>query len=461
MSDRGDAEVAERVAHAFRRQGEPDLAEVAAVARRWRRRRQVMLAAPVVLAVAAVAVIVWGLVENPREDVVLDGDRTEEVPVPTGWEDVAVGDALMSVPPAWNVIDARGATGDDEPCPSGPGPTLWVRDWVSLRVSEHCDPEAVGEAMQIAALTSDAHEGLDSPHRFAHAAGQPDRLGEVPAWRATLPRPGDEFAETPGATADRATWLAPAVHLAVVVDDELDADDVLDTVRPHGTADPDGVVLFFDRFFNRDSSPLEYIAITADGRRHVWFTEEVRPGSANVGTSYTLRNWPGLATDRFAIVDVTSASGVRLLAGRPDEGHVVWEQPEVARDLTQGSFPQATWSPDGTALAWYAPRPEPVMGLAQWADVDAIADGQPPVHEQTVAVADGPVQADPPVMRWTADANNDAWTITLRRGQPPPWNPDGDASDPASLRWQLPLAPDDDGTITLADPVTFNRLEAP
>lgn len=457
MSEPSDAELAERVGDAFRDEREPDLKGVVAAARRTRRRRRVLVAAPAIVVVGAVAAAVWALAERPRDDVVLDGERGEEVSVPKGWEDVAVGDALMSVPPAWEVVDARGARGDVAPCPGGSGPTLWVRDWVSLRVPEHCDPEAVDEAVQIAALTSDPHEGLDSPQRFARAAGRPDRLGEVPAWRATLPRPGDEFAETPGAAADRATWLAPAVDLAVVVDDELDADDVLDTVRPRDTADPDGVVLFFDRFFSRDSSPLEYIAITADGRRHVWFTEEVRPGPANVGTSYTLRTWPGLATDRFALVDVTSASGVRLLAGRPDEGHVVWEQPDVARDLTQGSFPQAAWSPDGTALAWYAPRAEPVMGLAQWADVDAIADGQPPVHEQTVQVADGPVQADPPVMSWEND--DGAWVLTLRRGHTPPWDPDLSPGEREVVGWRLRLNPDRDGTIRLPNPVTFDRTQ--
>lgn len=423
--------------------------------RRLRRRRAARMAVgALVVALGGLAGLVGWQTLGPADSEVVLGEPT----VPAGWRDVAVGGAVVSVPPGWDVVDARDHDGGGRPCPSGSGPSLWVRDEVSLWLPDDCAPGPATTAVQVGALSAEAPALVDS-RQLAGADGATGQLGAIAAWHATARPPDEGFADALGPPGEVAAWLAPAVELGVAVPDGVAADPVLATIRPRGQPDPDAVVAFRHQR-GLSGGPIDYLAITAHGRRHVWFTREPDPHDEPFPI-YTLWQWPGLAADRFAAAEVDDRAGITVMAGRPDGGHLAWHQPAAARDLTRGSFPQAAWSPDGTAIAWYAPRPEPVMGLAQWADVDALADGQPPTHQQSVAVADGPVQADPPVMRWTADANNDEWTITLRRGQPPPWNPDRDAGDRVSPRWQLPLAPDSDGTITLADPVTFNRLEAP
>lgn len=256
------------------------------------------------------------------------------------------------------------------------------------------------------------------------------------------------------------TWLAPAIDLTVHAPEGLDAADVLATVRPHGQANPDSVALAVDTpavAVSPDEPAAAYIAITAEGRRHVWFTGPREPDTSRPDYSYRGWNWPGLAADRFAVLEGNDTVGVRVITGRPSGGQILWRQPAAARGLTDGSYPQVAWSPDGSALAWYAPRREPVMGVVQWADVEAIADGQAPVHEQTVRVAHGPVHADSPAMSW--ERHDGDWVLSLERGQPAPWDPDTPPEERRWYDWRLPLTPDEDSTTTLPGPVTWDRLD--
>jgi hypothetical protein len=114
------------------------------------------------------------------------------------------------------------------------------------------------------------------------------------------------------------------------------------------------------------------------------------------------------------------------------------------------------WSPDGTALVWYVPRLEPVLGVVQWASVDALVDGEPPVHEQSVRVAQGPVQVDPLALRWQEDAGG--WMLQFSRGEPPAGQQDDEASSGRGGQWRLPLSPED-GVVVLPHDAAFERIE--
>lgn len=382
-----------------------------------------------------------------------------EPDVPAGWQTVTVGGADVSVPPEWDIVDARPDRTSEEPCPAGSGRTLWVRGSVGNAdpwLPTHCEPGPGTRAVQVSELTE--HMSFGNP--LAGLEGTTTRLGAVAAWRATLEADDSDLIHMPETGPGRMrTWLAPAVDLSVHVPEGLDATDVLATVRPHGQADPDHVALTIAApgvGVSPGEPAAAYIAITAQGRRHVWFTRPRDPEASRPDYRFRRWSWPGLSADRFAVLEGNDTVGVRVMAGRPSGGQILYRQPAAARGLTDDSYPQVAWSPDGTALAWYAPRAEPVMGVVQWADVAAIADGQEPVHEQTVRVAHGPVHIDSPAMSW--ERRDGDWVLGLQRGQPPPWDPDAPLRQRQRYDWRLPLGRDADGVIALPDPVSWERV---
>lgn len=413
--------------------------------RRLRRRRRTRITG-VVSAICALALLGSAAVSRlwtpTPEGVVFETSHA-----PPGWTDVAVGRAVISVPPDWQVVDERDAPHGH--CQDLPPRTLFVRSSPGYEYWSRCDQLPLHQVLQVAALREQP-DGVEPGD-----VGETVRLGSVAAWRITHPRSPD-LVDSSAPLPTMTSWLAPSVSLWAAVPSTLDAAEVLATVRPRGSPDADAAVLLTE---HRDGTggSITYAGIDASGRRHKWHHEEEANHDVDVRMSYVRNDWPGLNGERFAVLDVVDPGGVRLVAGRPGRSATVWEEPAVSTDLTFGSHPQVTWSPDGTAAAWYAPRAEPVMGFARWDSVDAIADGEPPAQTQTVTVAHGPVQADPPTLAWTA-VEDQGWILSMFRGIPAPYDPSVPETGQDYRRWELAFGPGPDGSLKLPDPVRFVDL---
>lgn len=361
---------------------------------RIRRRRLWRWGSAAVGMLAAVAVgggVLAGLGE--RREVVL-GDPG----VPEGWEDVVVGEAVLSVPPDWQVVDLTDVRpeeaepdvveevledGEREPAPEpepvrcpaiDPDRPVLVHSRQGLPAGCPEDP---------ATLTGLAVVPLDGPARWVFLpavleAGERVGVGGVPA------RAVDAALVTTSATPDAAELVAPdattlvapgvGVHVEVRADAQAEVvEAVLETLRPRGAFDADAVLHFTGVY---DAEPgarheREFVgwAIDPEGRYHRWFHEPVDPQVQELGAKF----WPAPTANRFGGI-VHTDEQIRVVAARPgdDVAPSVFTLPEQAN-------PDAVaWSPDGEAVAWLVFDPEPRLAVADWGDPDRLADGADP-----------------------------------------------------------------------------------
>jgi hypothetical protein len=404
-----------------------------------------LLASAAVAAVSAFAAVNWA---SPLEGVVHDAARS-----PDGWADVNVGRGVVSVPPDWAVIDERELSHEEQrQCPEITGPSLWIRTHANAGLWFDCDRRVLDLAVQIAAMGRNV--GGLSPS----SPGEPDVLGAVAAWRSD---PQPVHAVPPDGTEDHGpaftSWVAPAVDLWAAVPETLDDPGVLVTVRPSGRVDVSAVLLTTDhRLDPWPDTEIRYAVVDARGRRTVWFTEP-HDGMVSAGMAGTRHDWPALDVDRLAVIDVAQPGSVRIVAGSPEGGAVVWEEGDAFDGLTLGSHPQVAWLPDGAGVVWYAARENPLIGVVRWRDADAIAAGAPPVQEETVDVSSGPVQIDPTVL--SVHQEGSRLRLHFFRGTPAPYDPRMPWDEQVSHPWELDLTVRQDGEIVIPRPVVLLPAE--
>lgn len=378
----------------------PDTGDLwARTTRRIRRRRLRRWGSAAVGMLAAVAVgggVLAGSGERHEHEVVL-GDPG----VPEGWEDVVVGEAVLSVPPDWQVVDLTAVRpeeaepdvveegledGEGErvpepvPCPAiDPDRPVLVHSRQGLPVGCPEDP---------ATLTGLAVVPLDGPARWGFPpavleAGERVEVGGVPA------RAVDAALVTTSATTDAAelvatdatTLVAPGVGVHVEVRADAHADvihAVLETLRPRSTFDPEAVLhltgVYDAEPGARHERQLVGWAIDPEGRYHRWFHEPVDPQAQGLGAKF----WPAPTANRFGGI-VHTGEQTRVVAARPgDDAPSVFTLPEANPEAV-------AWSPDGEAVAWLVLDPEPRLAVADWGHPDLLADGADPERVEFAA----------------------------------------------------------------------------